>query len=390
VADLVGNVLVFKWGVVLFALTTFLCAISPSGGILIAMRVFQGFGAAMTMTTGAPILISAFPPSEWGKVLGVNVAAVYLGLAAGPVFGGILTQQWGWRSIFYVASLLGALSVVLSFLKLKDFQPVKNGSKIDLIGTLYYAISLFALVYGSSNLGKSFGWPLLAIGLLFMILFVWQSKRSAYPVFEIALFTKNKLFAFSNIAALINYSATASIVFLMSLFLQKVKGLTPQQAGMILIAQPVIMAIVSPLAGRLSDKIEPRKLASLGMFLNSAGLFLLAFVNENSSEQLIVMILLLMGLGFGIFSSPNMNTIMSSVEKKQLGIASGTAATMRIIGQMVSMTIVMLIFSFMFNGAKISRVANDRFISSAQLAFLIFSAMCLIGVWFSYVRGNLR
>lgn len=390
VADLVGNVRVFKWGVVLFALTTFLCAISPNGGLLIAMRVFQGFGAAMTMTTGAPILISAFPPSERGKVLGINVASVYLGLAAGPVIGGILTQQWGWRSVFYMASFLGALSVVLSFLKLKDFQPVKNGSKIDLIGTLYYAFSLFALVYGSSNLGKNFGWPLLAIGLVFLILFVWQSRRSANPIFEIALFTKNKLFAFSNIAALINYSATASIVFLMSLFLQKVKGLTPQQAGMILIAQPIIMALVSPLAGRLSDKIEPRKLASTGMFLNSTGLFMLAFVNGNTPEYIIIMILLLMGLGFGIFSSPNMNTIMSSVEKKQLGIASGTAATMRIIGQMVSMTIVMLIFSVMFNGAKISGVANDLFISSAQLAFLIFSVMCLIGVWFSYVRGNLR
>ncbi len=390
VADMVGNVRVFKLGVVVFALSTMLCALAPSGGVLIAMRVFQGFGAAMTLTTGAPILISVFPPSERGKVLGINVAAVYLGLAMGPVVGGFLTQQWGWRSVFYLSALVGLAALLLSVPKLKEQGPVKEGQKLDMAGTLYYFIGLISLVYGSSNLSQPFGWPLIGAGLVFMGFFVWQCRRSAFPIFDIALFTRNKLFAFSNIAALINYSATASIVFLMSLYLQKIQGSSPRQAGMILIAQPVIMALVSPVAGRLSDRIEPRKLASLGMFLNSVGLLLFAFIDESSSQASIIVILLLMGLGFGIFSSPNMNTIMSSVEKPQLGIASGTAATMRIVGQMVSMTIVMLIFSIQFGGAQISMVENSIFTASTRMAFLIFSALCLIGVWFSYVRGNLR
>ncbi len=390
VADMVGNVRVFKLGVVVFALSTLFCALAPSGGVLIAMRVFQGFGAAMTLTTGAPILISVFPPSERGKVLGINVAAVYLGLAMGPVVGGFLTQQWGWRSIFYLSAFVGLSALLLSMLKLKEQGPVKEGQKLDMAGTLYYFIGLISLVYGSSNLSQPFGWPLIGTGLLFMLFFVWQCRRSAFPIFDIALFTRNKLFAFSNIAALINYSATASIVFLMSLILQKVQGLSPREAGLILIAQPAVMTLISPLAGRLSDRIEPRKLASLGMLLNAMGLFLFAFVDEGSSSASIVAILLLMGFGFGIFSSPNMNTIMSSVERSQLGIASGTAATMRIVGQMASMTIVMLIFSLTFSGMRISEVANGPFLGSTRIAFLIFSALCLIGVWFSYVRGNLR
>ena len=389
-ADFRGQKTVFKGGIIIFTIATALCGIAPNGQTLILLRVVQGLGAAMTMTTGAPILVAVFSPTERGKVLGINVAAVYLGLSMGPFIGGMLTQHFGWRSIFLFCVPLGITAIALVFFKLKTEMTPKISEKIDHIGAIYYSTGLIAIVYSSSNLNKSFGWPLLIAGILFLILFVIRCKKTAYPIFEISLFTRNRLFAFSNIAALINYSATFSLVFLMSLFLQKIKGFSPQQAGTILIAQPLMMTILSPFAGKLSDKIEPRKLATAGMLISAIGLFMLAFIGQQTPIYMIVVVLILMGTGFGIFSSPNMNTIMSSVEKKQLGIASGTSATMRVVGQMVSMMIATLIFSLYFSGTHIAEVDNTLFNSSIRLSFTVSGLICLAGVYFSNSRGNLR
>ncbi len=388
-ADIRGQKPVFKAGIILFTVATALCGFAQSGTMLVVMRIFQGVGASMTMTTSAPILVSVFPPSERGKVLGLNVAAVYLGLSMGPFIGGILTQYLGWRSIFWACIPIGLIAVLLVFFKLKQDTPKAPG-KIDFLGSSFYSLALIALVYGSSNLTRIIGWPLLFVGIILFILFVVRSLKTEDPVFNISLFTENRLFAFSNIAALINYSATYSLVFLMSLYLQKIKGFSPQAAGTILIAQPLMMTILSPIAGKLSDRIEPHFLATSGMLISALGLLLLIFLGEQTSIYFIIIVLILMGLGFGLFSSPNMNTIMSSVDKKQLGIASGTSATMRVIGQMASMTIVTLIFSFFFNGTQISNVRNNTFISSVHLAFIISGFICLAGIYFSSSRGNLR
>lgn len=389
-ADIKGQKSVFKIGIIIFTIATTLCGFAQSGEMLIAMRVLQGIGASMTMTTGAPILVSVFPPAERGKVLGINVAAVYLGLSMGPFIGGILTQHFGWRSIFLICIPIGIITVLLVFFKLKEVLTTRSKGKIDLIGSSFYSIALIAMVYSSSNLTKVFGWPLLIGGILFFIFFVIRSLKAEDPIFNISLFTKNRLFAYSNIAALINYSATYSLIFLMSLYLQKIKGFSPQVAGTILVAQPLMMTLLSPMAGRLSDKIEPRILATIGMFICTVGLLLLVLLNEQSSLYFIISALTLMGIGFGLFSSPNMNTIMSSVERKQLGIASGTLATMRVIGQMASMTIATLIFSFYFNGSQIKNVPNPDFISSIHLAFIISGLICMAGIYFSNSRGNLR
>ncbi|NEW84976.1 MAG: MFS transporter, partial [Mariniphaga sp.] len=169
-----------------------------------------------------------------------------------------------------------------------------------------------------------------------------------------------------------------------------IKGFTPQQAGIILVAQPLMMTILSPFAGKLSDKIEPRKLATAGMLISAIGLFMLAFIGQQTPVYLIVAVLILMGIGFGIFSSPNMNTIMSSVERNQLGIASGTSATMRVVGQMMSMMIATLIFSLYLSGTHIAEADNALFNNSIRLSFTISGFICLVGVYFSNSRGNLR
>lgn len=227
----------------------------------------------------------------------------------------------------------------------------------------------------------------MAAGLILLILFILSQQRGSNPLIKIELFTKNRLFAYSNLASLINYSATYAIVFLLSLYLQKVGALSPKSAGMILIAQPIVMALFSPITGRLSDYIQPRYLSSAGMALCALGLFFLGFLGEGSSVLTIVIILVFVGLGFALFSSPNMNTIMSSVDKTNYGVASGTASTMRVLGQMVSMTIVTLLFATLFNGYSIEDVDNALFIKMIRIGFHLFAAICVIGIYFSFNRG---
>jgi predicted MFS family arabinose efflux permease len=183
------------------------------------------------------------------------------------------------------------------------------------------------------------------VGVVALVVFVKWERKIKSPVFEVKLFIENRTFAFSCLAALINYSATFAVTFLLSLYLQYIKGLTPQAAGIVLMAQPIIMAVFSPLSGKLSDRIEPRVIASLGMALTMLGLILLAFVGNNTVLIFIIISLMILGFGFALFSSPNMNAIMGSVDQRYYGIASGSVGSMRLLGQMLSMGIATLIFA---------------------------------------------
>jgi predicted MFS family arabinose efflux permease len=205
----------------------------------------------------------------------------------------------------------------------KDQKSVgKHKKRISLKGIIFYMIGLTSMVYGSSIIPQTRGWLLIITGIISLILF-WQiDKKSCNPVIHTKLYTQNRLFAFSNFAALINYSATFAIVFLLSLYLQKIQNLSPREAGLILVAQPIMMAIFSPIAGRLSDRIQPRYLATIGMAMCTTGLAAFAFLNTATPLWQIVSLLLWVGLGFAFFSSPNMNTIMSSVDRSKYGIAS--------------------------------------------------------------------
>jgi MFS family permease len=209
------------------------------------------------------------------------------------------------------------------------------------------------------------------------------------PVLDTKLFTKNRLFAFSNLAALINYSATFAIVFLLSLYLQKIKSLSPRDAGAILVAQPAIMAIFSPIAGRLSDHIQPRYLTTLGMSMCTIGLAAFAFLGASTPNWVILVTLVWVGLGFALFSSPNMNTIMSSVDKNQYGLASGSAATMRVVGQIVSMTIATLFIAGILGKQSVEEAPDILFIKVVQWGFAAFSILSIAGIYFSFARGKL-
>jgi EmrB/QacA subfamily drug resistance transporter len=388
--DIYGRKKTFICGISLFTVSSLLAGISVSAPILIFFRTFQGAGSAMIFATGLAILSSVFPPSERGKVLGINVAAVYIGLSCGPYFGGLLTQHFTWRSLFFINIPLGLIIIFLILLKLRGEWADAKGEKFDLTGSIIYGFALIAIMVGISKLPAVSSIGMILLGGLALAVFVRWELRIQNPVFEVKLFRTNRVFAFSCLAALINYSATFAVTFLLSLYFQYIKGLTPQSAGTILISQPVVMAFFSPLAGKLSDRVEPRMIASLGMGITAAGLAVLVFINQNTPVYLIVVSLLLLGFGFALFSSPNMNAIMSSVEKRYYGIASGSVGTMRLLGQMLSMGIVTLVFALLIGRVQITLENYPVFIKSVKISFIIFSSLCCAGIYFSMARGKLR
>jgi EmrB/QacA subfamily drug resistance transporter len=389
-ADIYGRRKIFIYGISTFTVFSLVSGLAPSGSILIASRCFQGAGAAMIFGTGVAMLISVYPPADRGRVLGVNVAATYLGLSLGPFIGGFLTQYLGWRSLFFLNSLLGLAIVVLVLTRLRSEWAEAQGEKFDIPGALLYALPLTLVMIGVSKLPGITGIWTLAVGSAGLAVFVAWERRTEKPLLDISLFVENKVFAYSNAAALINYSATYAVTFLLSLYLQYIKQLDPQTAGSILVAQPIVMTLFSPLAGRLSDSIEPRVVASVGMGIICVALALLAIVGKETSVVLVTIYLIVLGFGFALFSSPNTNAIMSSVEKRLYGVASAMVGTMRLTGQMLSMGIVLLVFAVTMGNVRITPEYYPAFVQCMQAAFVIFSLLCAVGIFASLARGKVR
>ncbi len=388
IADIYGRKKVFLYGITIFSLASLAMTMVPSTEMLIVIRVIQGLGSAMIFGTGVAIVTSAFPPGERGKALGIYITAVYIGLSIGPFLGGVMTQYLGWRSIFFVNVPIGITTIFLILWKLKGEWAECRGDRFDLTGSVIYGAAVVAVMYGFSVLPDLKGAALIAVGIIGVILFALYEMRIPSPVLDIRLLTKNRVFAFSNLSALINYSATFAVTFLLSLYLQYTKGFTPEHAGIILIVQPVVMAMISPISGKLSDRIEPRIVASAGMTLTTIGLFLLIFLTEATSLWYLAITLLVLGTGLGLFSSPNTNAIMSSVEKRFYGVASGMNGTMRLLGQMLSMGIAMMIFAIFIGPVEITPEYYPQFVLSLHYAFILFTIFCVIGIFASLVRGK--
>lgn len=392
IADIYGRKRIFTWGIGIFTFSSLLSGLANSATMLIAWRVLQGIGGAMLAGTAVALLTTVYPANERGKVLGIIVAAAYLGLSLGPVLGGVLTQHLGWRSIFFLGAFLGLLVIGVVLWKLKGEWTGAKGERFDFTGSIIYVLGLVALLYGFTLLSETLilGVGLIIGGAIGLSAFTRWEKRTRSPVLDISLFKNSKAFTLSNLAALINYSATFAITFLMSLYLQYMKGLTPQSAGLILVAMPAMQAIFSPLTGRLSDKIEPRLIASAGMVFNTVGLVLFIFLNEETSLQLIIGNLVLIGFGFALFLSPNTNAIMSSAPKTAYGVASATLATMRQVGMVLSMGIAMLMFALYIGRVEITPEYYPLFQESMKISFIIFAVLCFGGIFASLARGRVR
>lgn len=385
-ADIYGRKRIFLCGVALLTLTSLLCTFSQSEWQLIALRALQGIGGCMLSSTGIAIVSSAYPDGERGKALGMIGVTSYVGMTVGPPLGGILTEHFGWRSIFWVSTLLGVIIIftVLKFMKAEWTEA--KGERFDIGGTLIFSTSLIALLCGFTFLRSIYGLYLLVAGIAGIVLFgIWASKVKN-PVVNISLYKDNKLFIFSTFAALINYGITFVISYLLSLYLQYVTGISPQFAGIVLITQPIMQAIFSPFAGRLSDRIEPRRVSSMGMILNGLGLCLFIFLGKDTPLILIIIGLILEGLGCAFFISPNQNAVMTSVDKRSYGVASGILATMRFIGQMICMGIATLSMTAYVGNIQITPQIFPAFLKSIHTTFVIMIVLCVFGIYASMTR----
>jgi EmrB/QacA subfamily drug resistance transporter len=389
-ADIHGRKKIFFCGAIIFTFASLLCIWSPTAMFLIVVRVIQGIGGAMIFSTGTAILVAAYSIRDRGGILGINIAAVYIGLTIGPFIGGLLTENLSWRYLFFFTFLLGILLISLIIFINKEEHNGAAGEGFDFFGSLLYAVSLFSIMYGFSLLPYFTAGGLIVFGIICLIFFIRRQLKMPYPLLNIGLFRDNKVFAFSNLAALINYCSTFAVTFLLSLYLQHIKALSPLEAGTVLIAEPAVQALFSPLAGRLSDNFEPRIIATLGMILNVIGLLPLIFINAETGIQNIIFCLVILGVGFALFSSPNVNAAMSAVHDKYYGIASAILSTMRLVGQMFSMGITMLVFAIFLGNHPLSGAGNSQLLKSTQIIFIIMGILCCFGIFASLARGKVH
>ncbi|MDY0131296.1 MAG: MFS transporter [Desulforegulaceae bacterium] len=386
-ADIKGRKKVYTLGILLFTITTAIILFSKTMVFFIALRFLQGAGASLIMSTSIAILTSVFPANKRGKAMGIVVACVYLGLSAGPGLGGLLVTGIGWRFVFVLVIPFQLIALYLTFFKLKGEWKEAENERFDWGGTIIYMAALFLLILGATRLDTSaWGVYLFIAGLLGVVGFVVFESYVKFPILNVLLLRNNRVFALSNLATMINYASSFGITFLFAIYLQVIKGFSARDAGFILIAQPVIQAVFSPVIGRLSDRFSSSKLATLGMAVCAVSLFLCSFVTETTSIVNIYLILIIMGTGFAIFSSPNMNAVMSSVESKYYGFAASFVATMRTIGMLVSMTFITFLFSVLMGELEVSYETKDLFLATMKISFILFSGLSVLGVFCSMGR----
>jgi len=344
-ADQYGKVRFYQAGILLFTLGSLAAAMAVNGPTLVASRVLQGIGGALLSATSAAIVTSAFPAEERGRALGINVMAVYAGLSVGPPLGGYLVDHFGWPWIFLVNLPVGALTLLWGWTLLPSVahEPVRR-EKLDLAGSMLMAVTLVSLIVPltfSSQWGfrSAATWGLLAVAPLAFGAFLRVERRQASPLIDLTLLTHNRLFASANLAALLNYCALYAVSVLTAVQLQLVLGHPARVAGWVMMGQPIMQSVLSPVAGRLSDRLGSRLLATSGMVIVALGMVLLALQGRGAGLGSIMGALAVVGLGMAAFSAPNTSAIMGSVQRQQLGVAGAFLSTMRVTGQALSVAL---------------------------------------------------
>lgn len=389
VADIKGRRGVFLTGIAGFIAASLLCAASVNIWMLLALRAAQGLFAAMIFATNNAILIGAYPASQRGRVLGCSTAATYVGLSLGPVAGGFLNHYFNWRAIFLVAAVFSAAVLFIAIKGIPKKALSDTSMDFDVWGNVLYVACIVVTLYGLTNLSlMKYGWVILLCGLLLGAVFVMVEQRQSDPVIRISMFTRDAAFTLSNLAALLNYGATYAIGYLMSIYLQVIMGFSSQTAGLILIAQPVMQALFSPMMGKLSDKIAPYKLASLGMGFCAAGLVMFCFVGLSTPLWFILLALIFSGFGFALFSSPNTNAVMSCVDKEDYSVANSILATMRTVGHTSSMAVVTIVVGFTMGNTALDAAEPADLVNTMHTAFIVFVVLCAAGVFMSMKRGK--
>ncbi len=395
----------------LFALTTFtagslIAGLSLNIDQLIAARIIQGLGGAGMDAAGTSLLADAFRASGRGRAFGLNQMIVYVGSTVGPVAGGFLVQSFGWRSIFYVNLPVGVIAVLLTMFSIKKDQITRqdkeSGRNFDLLGafTLGSFLSTLLLILNQGDISMSpfIGGLLDGACVASLVAFVCiEARVAAFPLLDLKLFTRNRLFAGGMATSFANYSTSSGTLFVLSMYLQTVLGYSPINAGLILLTQPIFMAISSPISGTLSERASARVLCSVGMLSRAVGFLLLSFLGPSSSPANVWVPLILVGFGHGFFSPANVNSVISSVEPGKFGIASGMLGTIRTAGQSVGIAVLGGIMASQIAGGSVGLFLStstlppamaEAVTSGARAAFLVACTISSVGVFTSLLRGK--
>ena len=370
--------------IILFIIISIVNVLVTSQEQFLASRFILGISLSFINVTSMAMVVSAFKPEERGKALGINITGVYIGLSMSPVLGGILNYHLGWRSVvlFGVPFLFVILALLLT--KVDDEWITFKNISLDIKGSVSYGIGMVLFMYGFTILNTYLGIILTILGIVILIIFALIELKQDHPVFDVRFF-KNRKFSSSNFASLSAYLATFAVTTILNYHLQYIKGFDSQSAGMILLVAPLCQVVLAPIAGRLSDRYVPQILAAIGMGLGTISLILFSFLNGQTPLEYLIISMVIYGIGFGLFSPPNTNVIMSSVPPKDTSVASAAVSTMRTVGQAMSMGILTLVFAFVMGNVPIVEQYYPLLISSCQITCLICVVLCMASVFASFV-----
>jgi EmrB/QacA subfamily drug resistance transporter len=387
-ADIRGHIPMFLRGMSLFCLMTLFLGLAPNMTIFVILRVLQGVGGAMMMSTGLAILMNAHPREERGRALGFGTAGVYLGLSAGPYLGGLLTSLLSWRWVFFAGLIPLAISLLLVF-RLKELKQESVSEPFDRMGALLSAAGIGLLVAGSAGSSHPAGRIALFFGLACLVGFVLWERRTPSPLLDLKMIRTNRPFALGCLVQFINYAASFSFTFLMSLYLQCGRGISAYEAGTILVVQPLVQAVLSPYCGRLADRHPPHLIATLGMAVVTVALGISATFDQTTSNPTFYAMLALLGVGIALFSSPNAAVIMGSVRKQEFGVASAMTAGMRTSGMTTSMILVSLLLAHTLGNNAVSPENFPQYLDVMRFLLTGFTGLSAFGVFLS-LKGSLN
>jgi len=389
-ADIHGRKKIFLVGILIFTVACVMGYFAPTIELLLFTRLLQGLAGALCFATGLALVMSIFTSENRGMAIGVASATLYLGLSCGPVIGGWITEHYGWRSVFLFPLVAGTVSVLLIVWKLKGEWKSDQAQAVDWYGGAVFALWVSALFIGISYIPDPKAFIFIFSGLVLMVYFYHQQLNSEYPLIRFKAILENHMFSRSLMGNLCIYASNYPFIFLFSLYLQFILGMSPANAGKLMVLQPIMMAIVAPIAGRLSDKFEPRIIATLGCLVMALAFGILQFIETETSVYFIGTALVTLGIGFGLFTTPNNSAALSSVDKARLGIASALLNLSRVSGNMIGTAMVLMLVSLLIGQVKIEPTQYPALLVVVHLALGASCLLSLTASYFSYSRGNIR
>lgn len=387
--DLVGRGKIFTVGTIMFTLSAVGIGFAPNMRWFIVIRFIQGLSAALTSAVAMALVASLFPPEMRGRKLGFISGVIYAGISLGPLIGGFITTNLGWRFIFWGLGPLSVVTCIFSVMYMWKDVGDAQGEKLDLKGSVFYAVSIALIMLGASHGAEIRGWIMMGIGFIGLVAFCFLEVHTRMPLLDVGMMRRNRYFTFSLLAAMGNYASTFGLIFFMSLYLQYVTGLSPRTAGVILLLQPLMQMLLSPKFGKLADRMDPAKLTNIGVVIITVSLLCIAAtLSMHTSVYLIAGELLFIGIGYGVFVVPNTLAIMTSVERKYYGVASSLVGTMRTLGMVISMTCATLMLSIFMGEHSVTPETLPTFLFTMRISLIIFAFFAVMGLLSSFARGK--